>query len=65
MLGWLGLKMASNWNRPGENREPSPEDRERRQGLWWYLLVGAATLLLLETLLSNWLSRAKPARARS
>ena len=43
----------------------SPEDRERRQGLWWYLLVGAATLLLLETLISNWLSRAKPAKARN
>jgi hypothetical protein len=43
----------------------SPEDLERRQGLWWYLLVGAATLLLLETLISNWLSRAKPAKARS
>jgi hypothetical protein len=31
----------------------TPEERERRQGLWWYLLVGAATLLLTETLISN------------
>ncbi|UCC81488.1 MAG: BatA and WFA domain-containing protein [Gemmatimonadota bacterium] len=31
----------------------SPEERERRQGLWWYLLVGAAGLLLAETLISN------------
>jgi hypothetical protein len=38
----------------------SLEERERRQGLWWYLLVGAAGLLLAETLLSNRVSR--PAR---
>jgi hypothetical protein len=31
----------------------SPEEREQRQGLWWYLLVGAAGLLILETLISN------------
>jgi hypothetical protein len=31
----------------------SLEERERRQGLWWYLLVGAAGLLLAETLISN------------
>jgi hypothetical protein len=31
----------------------SPQERERRQGLWWYLLVGAAGLLLAETLISN------------
>jgi antitoxin component of MazEF toxin-antitoxin module len=41
----------------------SPEDRERRQGLWWYLLVGACGLLLLETLLSNRVSRTARARA--
>jgi hypothetical protein len=28
-------------------------ERERRQGLWWYLLVGAGVLLLAETLLAN------------
>jgi hypothetical protein len=33
------------------------EDRERRQSYWRYLLAGAFALLLLETGLSNWMSR--------
>jgi hypothetical protein len=33
------------------------EDQERRQSLWRYLLVGALGLLVLETMLSNRLSR--------
>ena len=28
-------------------------ERERRQGLWWYLVIGALALALAETLLSN------------
>ena len=35
----------------------TPEDREKRQGLWWFLLVGAALMLLTETTISNRLSR--------
>lgn len=35
----------------------APEDRERRQGLWWYFLVGAFVLMTAETMLSNVLSR--------
>lgn len=31
----------------------TPQERERRQGLWWYLLVGAALFLLAETVVSN------------
>jgi hypothetical protein len=31
----------------------SPAERERRQGLWWYLVAGAVVLALAETLLSN------------
>ncbi len=30
-----------------------PAERERRQGLWWYLVIGAAVLALAETFLSN------------
>lgn len=37
--------------------ELGPEDRERRQGFWWYLLVAAFLLLALETIVSNYLSR--------
>lgn len=37
--------------------ELEPEDRERRQGIWWYLLVAAFLLLALETIVSNYLSR--------
>jgi hypothetical protein len=33
------------------------EDQERRQSLWRYLLIGAFGLFLVETALSNWLSR--------
>ncbi|RMH14352.1 MAG: VWA domain-containing protein [Gemmatimonadetes bacterium] len=39
---------------PGSIR---PEDRERRQGLWRYLLLAALALLVTETALSNWMSR--------
>jgi hypothetical protein len=34
----------------------TPEDAERRQSLWWYLLAGAFLLLVAETALSNRLS---------
>ena len=37
--------------------ELSPEDLERRQSLWWYLLVGGLLLLATETAISNRLSR--------
>jgi hypothetical protein len=30
-----------------------PEERERRQGLWWYLLAGATALLVIEAVLAN------------
>ena len=36
----------------------SPEDLERGQTIWWYLLVGALLLMAAETLLSNRLSKA-------
>ena len=36
---------------------PTREDSERRQTIWWYLLVLAGVLLATETLMSNRLSR--------
>ena len=42
----------------GPSDSLTPEDRERRQRIWWYLLGLAAALLAVETVLSNRLSRA-------
>lgn len=36
----------------------TPQDQERRQRVWWYLLVAAVLLMVGETILSNRLSRA-------
>ena len=38
-------------------REVGAADLERRQAIWWYLLVGAFLLLVAETVVSNRLSR--------
>lgn len=35
----------------------TPQDLERRQALWWYLLMGGILLLATETILSNRISR--------
>jgi hypothetical protein len=36
----------------------TPEEQERRQTVWWYLLLGALFVLAVETVMSNRLSRA-------
>ena len=36
----------------------APEDRERRQGIWWYLLAGVFLLLFAEGVLANRFPRA-------
>ncbi len=36
----------------------SMEDRERRQSLWWYIIVAVGLILVAETFVSNRLSRA-------
>ena len=38
-------------------RQLPPEDLERRQTLWWYLMIGALGFLAAETVMSNRLSR--------
>ena len=34
-----------------------PEDAEKRQNLWWYLMLAGLTLLVAETIVANRLSR--------
>jgi hypothetical protein len=40
-----------------EHPDMTPEDMEKRQTIWWFLLVGAAIALLAEAVLSNRLSK--------
>jgi hypothetical protein len=39
----------------------SPEDRERRQAIWWYLLIVAFVFLAVETVWANRMSRRRKA----
>ena len=41
----------------GMVRSVASDDLERRQSIWWYLLMVAAVLFVAETLVSNRLSR--------
>ena len=45
----------------GSTAARTPEEREREQGVWWYLLIGAALLLGAEMLLGNRLSEGRTA----
>jgi hypothetical protein len=47
---------------PGADQGAAPqemtrEEAERRQSLWWYLLMAGLLLLAVETVISNQLSR--------
>jgi len=42
---------------PAATEQLSREDVEKRQGLWWYLLLAGVGLLAVETLIANRLSR--------
>jgi len=46
--GWTGGPAGAGGPAP-----ISPAERERRQGLWWYLVVAAAVLALAETFLAG------------
>jgi aerotolerance regulator-like protein/VWA domain-containing protein len=48
LAGRAGAKNAT-----GESTELTPEDQERRQNFWWYLLMAGIALLGLETFISN------------
>ena len=40
----------------GAAPELTPEDAEKRQNLWWYLLLGGLALLVAELVVANRLS---------
>jgi len=42
---------------PEQAQEMTREEAEKRQGLWWYLLLAGVGLLAAETMISNHLSR--------
>ncbi len=42
---------------PVQTQEMTREESEKRQGLWWYLLMAGLLLLAAETVISNQLSR--------
>jgi len=42
---------------PEQTQEMTREESEKRQGLWWYLLLAGLALLAAETAISNHLSR--------
>ncbi len=48
---------ASQGSASVEPQEMTREESERRQGLWWYLLLAGLMLLALETVIANQLSR--------
>jgi hypothetical protein len=40
-----------------ENPELTPEDIEKKQGIWWYLFAAGTAMLLSEAVLANRLSK--------
>jgi hypothetical protein len=55
----LAVTAASGQRQPGMDlTAATPQDQERRQRVWWYLLLGALLLMGVETVLSNRLSKA-------
>ncbi|PYR22115.1 MAG: hypothetical protein DMF98_20895, partial [Acidobacteria bacterium] len=48
---------ASAQGQPAAPQQLTREDAERRQGIWWYLLLTGLLMLAMETVISNRLSR--------
>ena len=40
-----------------ENPDLTPQDIEKKQAVWWYLLAAGAVVLLIEAVLANRLSK--------
>jgi hypothetical protein len=55
----VAVTTANGQAQPGSELNAStPQDQERRQKVWWYLLLGALLVMGAETMLSNRLSKA-------
>jgi hypothetical protein len=55
----VAVTAVNGTTQPGSDLNASaPQDQERRQRIWWYLLLGALLVMGVETMLSNRLSRA-------
>jgi hypothetical protein len=50
-------RAAPDATRAAAPDQVTPQDLERRQAIWWYLLLGGILLLATETILSNRISR--------
>lgn len=53
----LGAASTAAAGQSFDRPAPTPVDLEKRQSLWWFLLVGGLALLLVEAALSNWQSK--------
>jgi hypothetical protein len=51
--GAVGVASAATPGQSFERPPATPVDLEKRQSLWWFLLVAGLTLLLVEAVLSN------------
>ena len=52
-------RAADTQAQAGAAPEVTPEDMEKQQGLWWYLLVAGLLLLAAEMVVANYLSRSE------
>ena len=52
-----GLATQASDSVAGAPSEITPEEAERRQNIWWYMLFGGLVLLAAESAVANYLSR--------
>jgi hypothetical protein len=57
ITGTIGTASAASAGQSFDRPAPTPVDLEKRQSLWWFLLVAGLALLLVEAVLSNIQSR--------
>ena len=57
ITGTIGTASATSTDQTFDRPAPTPVDLEKRQSLWWFLLVAGLGMLLVEAVLSNIQSR--------